>query len=420
MRIINIQHKPRNKYVFLLVVFMFFLLTPAYLKEIEGIKFFLLIGKLLTILCGIIFFVLNLRKRSNLFTIEIEVFLYFAFLFFITFILNGDVEKVLKSFISSISAVSIICFIGSKSIYSVIYGLLIFFEILIYGNFISTYFYPSGLYIFRADSGWWSQLAWFLGLRNGMTPFYIIGSFLELIYYEINKKLCRVIVFFVTCLFTICLINKASLELTNTSSGGLIIIWLLIVFYFVIKKYKNLFKFVDFKTVFFLNVFIAVSLILFDIQQHFSYLLEELLHKSSNLSSRTEIWNYALDSFISSPIWGNGVEFGADMAHKLRNAGASDTTQNGYLDILYFGGLISFILFLLIIFTVIKNIKKNHIDNSLKFLISYFSFIYFMSGQMESLVGTRFFIFLSIIAVITAQSIQKTKDQIKRKTLKND
>ena len=108
-----------------------------------------------------------------------------------------------------------------------------------------------------------------------------------------------------------------------------------------------------------INIVIAlgIGITFFKIQYLFSFIIEDILHKDLTMTGRTNVWNIGFDGFFSSPILGCGF--------------ISKTIDNGYVQLLFMGGIIGTIAYFTFLFLALKAFCKNRIIHLEKF----FSFV---------------------------------------------
>lgn len=102
---------------------------------------------------------------------------------------------------------------------------------------------------------------------------------------------------------------------------------------------------------------LGIGITFFKIQYLFSFIIEDILHKDLTMTGRTNVWNIGFDGFFSSPILGCGF--------------ISKTIDNGYVQLLFMGGIIGTIAYFTFLFLALKAFCKNRIIH----LERFFSFV---------------------------------------------
>ncbi|WP_035764673.1 O-antigen ligase family protein [Butyrivibrio sp. NC2002] len=395
IRLVRKENLLSNELFWVLMLFVYF--EPAYFSQLHYLDRVFDVMKVISFSI-VLFLMIKGGKYPYIF---LTTLLYYAFMLSITYIKAGDVKTIGFQFVSAIGAVVTAYLMSVYIRENFISCILIVFELLIYGNCLSVLVAPHGLYRFRTITGWWTDACWLLGIRNGMTLTYIIGFYLEWMNYHFNKKArIRFIIYMIIASFTIVRINFSSSILIGAgSAGGLVTCWLCILAIFVLPKNIPL---LNFTNAFLLDLVFFVLLVFFRIQRMFSFFIEKLLHKTVSLSGRVHLWEKAINVIADSPIWGYGAEYGVSMAARLKTPASVNTTQNGFLDIFYTGGIALFGLFMIMIFICAYLINTHYINQEISTFIGYVTFVFFLCCQSESMIGVRFFFFLQLLILSNA------------------
>lgn len=229
-----------------------------------------------------------------------------------------------------------------------------YFSIILVLNAILTVIRPDGL-VYTSSINEIEKGVYFLGERNQVMPYYIIGISLCIIYYQITKmRSFRIFVVF------ICAWVSEAIYLSSTSMIGLSLLTIMtIIFYrkkndnlgqevntIKIKRRKRLFVILA------LIVLIGYYLIVIvRIQNNFGDIIYSLFKKDVTFSTRTIIWDEALNMVKNSFIWGYGAISGKYISIGMYMFNA----HNIVLQILLMGGLF------MIVFTAINFISSLNI-----------------------------------------------------------
>lgn len=386
---------------FFWIILLMAFFEPAYFSQIHYLDLFYDVMKVISFSITAVILI----KKGEYPVVNCCTILYYILIISVTYLKYGDVKTIVFQSISAVGAVTTV-FLMSEYIEDRFIKCVAFvFEVLVYGNCLSVLIAPHGLYRFMTVTGWWTDACWFLGIRNGMTLTYLIGFYIEWVNFYLDRgEKTRFVIYMIVSTFSIFRINFSSSILIGAgSAGGLVICWLCILAYFVMPKKI---PFLNFFSAFFLDMIFFVLLVFFRIQRIFSYFLEKYLHKTATLSGRVYLWEKALKVIKKSIIFGYGAEYGKSMALRLKTPASVSTTQNGFLDILYTGGMVLFVVFLIIIIISAILIKRHSCDVEIDTFIGYVTFVFFLCCQSESLIGVRFFFYLQIL-VITSAYIQK-------------
>ena len=398
-RIVRISRSSLVKLGCLFLLIPFF--KPAFFSTVSILDRIYDVMQLCSFFTGVLLFASHKKVRR----ISVIALLYYLYLITITAFRGGDLYRIIAQAASSIGVIMVLYgtyyMIGDEVIDSV----AIIMELLAIGNLVSVIMYPNGMYRFQNASGWWSDASWFLGLRNGMTSIYIMGFLVMLIWAKTQgtkKSRIRIAWYTVITSITILLINVSPvLKTSGRNAGALLICWGLVILYCIWPRISEL---LSIELAIVSNILLSVALVFFEVSRVISYTIERIFQKNT-LRGRTMIWNAATQVISQNPLFGVGIERGVEMSDKLMSKAAVATTHNGFLDVLYFGGIVGVTivagLFIVLCLEIRDNKEKM---GNLYASISYVLFAYLMSGQSESLISTRFFVVVTIIDIIAMRS----------------
>lgn len=218
------------------------------------------------------------------------------------------------------------------------------FELIIYINLITEIFWPDGLY--TEVSTIVHTKNWFLGYYNGHSAYFIPALMFAWLYWNRTRKLFRPIT------LTIIIFISAVLSW----SGGVLmsLACMTLVFLF----FKNRTKIMNYYNYWLLHLVFFFSIKVMHIQDLFIWLLTDVLGKMGSLIFRIRIWDYALQSFMKSPLIGYGLQ---DLYVRVAELHSPHGVHahNMLLELLYQGGTIGLILFVLIVIVAGRNIMKH-------------------------------------------------------------
>lgn len=217
----------------------------------------------------------------------------------------------------------------------------------IFINFITVVQNPSGLY----GEGDYGSFKYFLGYDNASAQTVVLGVIFIIINIYMNtKKLGKL------GIFTIAIgIMTYLIAWTVTPFMAMIISSILIIYVTIGNKDKK--TLVRYDIFFWLSIIAFIIIVVFRMQNYFSYFIEDVLKKDLTFTGRTTIWDKSIEYFKESPIIGNGVyNFNARL--KNSNIGIYHAHCT-YLNILMESGIIGFILYIGILLYV--NIQLNKV-----------------------------------------------------------
>jgi len=357
----KIKREDFNNILFgILLIIPFFI--PTYLEY--KFSWFSKITNILLIIDYIVILICYIKNGK----IYNQKFFFFYLSFFIllgiiTILKNGD----LTSFIMTTSKYIMMfllynyCIVKYKN--NFLKSNLIYFTILLLINLVTIILYPKGLYVNAAEA--WAN--WFLGYKNAfilfIIPTILISHYLDIIN---NKKITtRTIFIIIISLLTTLLIDS------STGIVGIGILLLGIIFSKQISKIKIF----NFRNILVIYLILFFVIIIFRMQDIFSVVIEDILHRDLNFTNRIYIWDTALKYIKESFIFGYGFETSAIRVIKFNYLQAV-TCHNQLLDLLYQGGIIGVTLLsgaLIELNKSIKNIKTSRIKIlSLVALSTYF------------------------------------------------
>lgn len=149
---------------------------------------------------------------------------------------------------------------------------------------------------------------------------------------------------------------------------------------------KKIEKFIKKKIIIGAALAVSLGVTFFNIQHFFSFIIVDILHKDLTMTGRTNVWNIGYKGFFSSPIWGCGI--------------SSKTIDNGFVQLLYMGGLIGTLFFIIFVFHNMKylcNSQYKSIPNFFSVVIAVV-FLMFMSESWPQFMGLYVILVLSVNA----------------------
>lgn len=155
------------------------------------------------------------------------------------------------------------------------------------------------------------------------------------------------------CLFTLFYVNTTAA----------LVVWLLFIPFFFILKSKRKFKLLNYTFILILFLVLNYLLIFQRIQNHFEYLIVDVLHKDLTLSQRTLIWDHAFLALRGNYLFGRGYEFESVVIENLNNA---NHTHNYMLMLIYRGGVVGFLIYCLMLYLPNKYLKQNKYSKNYK------------------------------------------------------
>lgn len=352
------QKKLKN-IIYILVTFSFF--KPDYFSGVaSNINIVYSFLQLFAIFVGIIILINNIVKNRTSKVIYC-IILYNIFLIFSTFI--NDNDMMFSSIYKSLLMISF-CSVVENSLIEKDYKIISnsYFLLLVYAiiNFCTILKYPGGMWISPITKYWQN---WFLGYDNNhiiiLLPLLIFGYVFNIIKFNKLKN---------NYWFTLLLVNMTVLKTWSaTSVVGIFLIDVYILFINKKVKSKQLYRLLKYYVI----VFFAI--VVFRLQNVFSFLIVNILKKDLTFSNRTYIWDYIIKHIKSKPIFGYGIQK-SSIRYNISNAYQAYHAHNLILELLYRGGFALLIIFIYMVYLVVQKLKNK--DDNLSHFFMWSIFVY--------------------------------------------
>ena len=246
--------------------------------------------------------------------------------------------------------------------------LLVYLEILLLVNAVLIVLFPHGMY--RGDYNQYGQM-WLLGYKSSLQCYVLPAVFLALIqkaYTNSSKHL----------FFILILSHAESLIERNAMLLAILVFFDTALYFRLYKKDIITLKtvFVGFAAVIFANIFVVFfTEKLFSIS-FFQYVLVNLLGKNPTLSLRTSNWKAVWGAIKQSPLIGYG--YTSDLTRSILYGRETAHAHNIFLEMLYEGGIVQVIIYLIFIFTILEKLLKNRHTSIAKVIFVFFGLYYIM------------------------------------------
>lgn len=252
-----------------------------------------------------------------------------------------------------------------------------FFTVLVYLNLFLILLFPQGMY--TSSTGFFEN--WLLGYKNTHILYIFPGILFRFLYSYCKYNKVRISDYVYLSVGTI------STLIVKNSTGivGIVCIWL----FFLLKKIFNKIHIFNILTYFLINVGLFVSIVVWRVQEIFSYLIIHILHRNITFTGRTFIWDSALKYIKRKPILGYG-----NVSFNYNNYIFS--THNTILGILHKVGFVGIFFYFLFLYKSLKELWKNK-ANEISQFISIIIFSYFLMMLVEAY-GFAYYLFIFVIA----------------------
>lgn len=272
----------------------------------------------------------GIKKKSG----SLYVFILFAcWMLLVCFKNNTPISLYLSNFVPILGVALWIDYYAAHSVESTLRCLTFVVDIYIIINFATILIWPEGLYSHITEKGS-SYYCWFLGYKNPQIRFFLPAIAFNLCYdfvrygkIQMRSVLILIIVF----------ITESRLD-SSTSLVGLFVFCVLYILWGRKEKLRRFFEVLKLSCFYIVNIVISILIVVFNIQEKFSYIITETLHRDLTFTNRTIVWSNVLLRIAQRPVWGYGLQTG-DVAEYYISA---THAHNYMLNLIYTGGFVAF------------------------------------------------------------------------------
>lgn len=332
-------------YWFLLVFLTLPHMKPEYLEIIPAAELMINMLRVISFLIIALWYVLE-RKSVSL--VVVLVALWRVFLVYSTFVHEGALYN---SIVESFSIISVLLLYDAaynkrKPVF--LSAQMFCFELMVYTNLMTEILFPDGLYSLGNGFVFYTK-HWFLGYYNTHTKYYFPALLFSWLYKETTGKKIRAYAMLVT-------VWVAAFRVW--SGATIISLGIMVIVYAFFKNRTRIFNYFNYWALHFL---FYIFIILLHLQNYFVWLIDGVLGKWGSLIVRVNLWDTVMELIRDAPIIGHGI---LDDVTRTVESGVNfgSHAHNMELEILYQGGLIGLILWILIL--VIAGRKLYHYRDS--------------------------------------------------------
>lgn len=322
------------------------MLMPAYFASNAVIK---LLGNICVLFIFYLLFVRLYKPSGFIYLLT----LYYIYIVANTFInKNGDIHSIISS-AKIVLMASFIDYMLRKHTYRAVNILyyIIFVYVLI--DFLSVVLFPSGLYKTTIEWNQWSSSEfsqWVFGNKNNHIFWFLALLILAYIRYFLlkTKKRKNMLIFitFISIITPLILRSSTSLMVALIAASGI-----------YLSDFKMRIK-VRIEPYMVLLVYAAAAiLIIFGSVSFLAPIIKGLFGKDLTFSNRTAAWAVVLLLISKKPVFGWGDMSNADAASMLGSK-AFVNSHNQWLETLWQGGIVFFIITLFLILAAVSNLRK--------------------------------------------------------------
>lgn len=338
--------KKSELYIYIFYVFSAMVMFEPKIFTQFSVTTYLFAALNVLVFCLLIYQKIKYNEKFNITILLFIVFrIYYLFIMFVNDVFS-DIDK--WGYLTIMSLNFFLIFeraYKKKSIDSLIKSCVIVLTLYLIINAITLLFCKRGIIpsdnIFDTGEGDF----YFLGNKTAYTTYALIAILFGFIKYNFDNKKYHLIITLFFALF-----NIVYAQITT----AMIICILFVLYYIFAKKYK----FNIFLTIL-IPIVIFIAVVFFNIQEYFSFIIVNVFHKSTDLTSRTIIWSHAISRIFDSNtlfLFGHGI---VNDGMFVNVNGVNWQSHNQYLQLLFEVGLFGLLFFLFIIISCEKNKQKN-------------------------------------------------------------
>ena len=146
----------------------------------------------------------------------------------------------------------------------------------------------------------------------------------------------------------------------------------------------------------------------------FINMVTEFFNKSSDFSGRNILWQRILYYIYKKPIWGYGMQDSAILQSRIGNIYGS---HNYFLDIIYQGGVIGGIIFLMFVIIPLVRIRKSVNTTDSTYIVIGYVCGFLLMFLMEPFYGLEF-LYMPVLYAAIVLSGEKTRSDIVQRRVK--
>jgi len=295
-----------------------------------------------------------IRRKSS--PIAILIVLMHVFVLANTYLQGGDVYTCAKDSFPIVAIILLYDILINDSVDAFINSQLLCFEIVVYINLLTQIRYPGGMLVLKGAFHSVSNKWWFLGYYNTYTPYFIPAVVFALLYCHRTGLYIRT-----TGLISAVVISS----LLAKSGGNTLAIIIMVGTYLIFSRWTIVFNYINY---WLMQVGFYIVIIIMNAQSKFSWLLNDILNKSSSLKGRMRLWKRTINILKNSPWIGYGTRSGLYRVHENRVGTWAIYAHNLILELVYQGGLIYLGMFVVLIIMAGNKIMGQKEDNAVKII----------------------------------------------------
>lgn len=361
---------------------------PHYFKQIGIIHRLYMYSAYIVLFILAFFWLSSLSKNKSFANRHYLLLVTYIVIIFVSCLINKTpIQKFILDYVPILGISTWIDYYIDKSIQKTLKCLVVMAYLFTIINFATIVFFPNGLYKTMTEKGSY-YLCWFLGYKNPQIRFFLPAIGFVLVSDFTEKGTLGI-----KSLFYIAIVVLSESKLNSaTSLIGLAIFALLYVIFGRRERLHKYFEVLKLKYFYIGCAVITILVVLFSFQQYFAYLIENVLNRELDLTNRTIIWGKVLMCIADKPILGYGLQDSAVAESYIWAPHA----HNYFLQQIYVGGLIAFVVITIYWFGLSRNCEKYFNLKSTKVLM-FISISMLVMGITEALTEAPLFYPLTIM-----------------------
>lgn len=383
---------------FLYLALNIMLISPEYFGYIPYFSKFYGYGSVLVCIFLLIFYSLQKNFFKNKILCSLGIF-YLCML--ISTIINSGtlyIQSQIQEFIKCFGMISMVSYGIKKHKYEFLLSLTIVLSAYTYINFLSVLIFPAGIFKVILSN----NAHWFLGHKNLFINVYLLAIIvnIEFDFLRAKKISINLIMLFITSLYSLYRVSALT---------SIIVVFICGLGYMLYILFENNKIIISIKYAYITAIVLNLALILFESLQLRSS-VAIFLGKDISFTGRTIIWENAISWITKSPVIGWGFEYVKDISYKLGGNINFVNCHNFFLDVIYKGGFIAFVVLLIFFISVYREFRvlEERTNISFCFFILIAIFILFL---IEACVERHYYFSCIIVlleyAKIKARQIQE-------------
>lgn len=333
------------------------------------------------------------------------IIIYFLIYAYSTHLNNGNLFNLFNYSMSIISLVVWLEIVLKNNPLRGLQSLNIVFSLLVYLNLVFIIVFPDGYMQVSTNRGEYVN-RYFLGVYNQFAATLIPAIIINIVYVYLRYGKVK--------LQTVFLLIISSLMFVFFWSATSIVGLLLIVLFLILINNSTFKKFINAKIMIPIIVGMYFIIVIFNKVNIFGFFVENVLKKDVTLSTRTIIWEAAIDMIEKSPLFGYGYlgDGGKYIVFSIIN---HKDAHNTGLQYMLQHGIIGFIPLVIIFLIFLKKLAENKRNNINIFIL--YSFFVATTMMLAEVYAFRFILIILFLGIYSPYII-KEQEKILDKGLK--